>query len=45
MGLKGKAIGELLQRIKLSKIDGEIQNREQEIEFVKDFLESYFIER
>ena len=45
MGLKGKSIGELLQRIKLAKIDGEIQNREQEIEFANDFLESYFIER
>ena len=35
MGLKGKEIGEALNKIKLAVIDGEINNSEQEQEFVK----------
>ncbi|MBQ7220667.1 MAG: CBS domain-containing protein [Synergistaceae bacterium] len=35
MGLKGKAIGEALSAIKLAVIDGEVNNREEEEEFVK----------
>ena len=36
MGLKGKAIGEALNAIKLAVIDGEITTREQEEEFVRN---------
>ena len=35
MGLKGKAIGEMLSAIKLAVIDGEIKSREQEEEYVR----------
>lgn len=34
-GLKGKAIGEALNAIKLAVIDGEIKDREEEVNFVK----------
>ncbi len=35
MGLKGKAIGEALNAIKLAVIDGEIKTREEEEEFLR----------
>ncbi len=35
-GLKGKAIGEALNQIKLAVIDGEIQNSEDEIKYVNE---------
>ena len=35
MGLKGKAIGEALNMIKLAVIDDEITSREEEEEFVR----------
>lgn len=35
-GLKGKAIGEALNQIKLAIIDGEIQNSEDEIKYVNE---------
>ena len=35
MGLKGKEIGDALTSIKLAVIDGEINSREQEEEFVR----------
>ena len=38
LGLKGKAIGEALNAIKLAVIDGEITNREQEEEFVRKYV-------
>ena len=36
MGLKGKAIGEALNQIKLAIIDGEIQNHDDEIKYVNE---------
>ncbi len=45
MGLKGKTIGEVLNEIKLEKIDGKLTTRDSEIEYVKEFIEQYFIER
>ena len=40
LGLKGKAIGEALNAIKLAVIDGEIKNREQEEEFIRRYMNS-----
>ncbi len=36
LGLKGKEIGEALNAIKLAIIDGEIKNRDDEINFVRE---------
>lgn len=36
LGLKGKAIGEALNQIKLAIIDGEIQNHDDEIKYVNE---------
>ena len=38
MGLRGKAIGEALNAIKLAVIDGEIRTRKQEEEFVRSTI-------
>ena len=38
MGLKGKAIGEALSAIKLAVIDGEINSREEEEEFLRTHI-------
>ena len=38
MGLRGKEIGETLNSIKLSRIDGHIKTREEETSFVKSLL-------
>ena len=35
-GLKGKAIGEALNQIKLAIIDGEIQNHDDEVRYVQE---------
>ncbi len=38
MGLRGKEIGETLNSIKLSRIDGHIKTREEETSFIKSLL-------